>query len=667
MDNLRYRQIHLDFHTSELIRDIGKDFSKKNFQEALLAGHVDSITLFSKCHHGWAYHPSKVNTIHPNLSFDLLKAQIEAAHEISVKTPVYISAGIDEKLARKHPEWLLRNKDESTTWVEDFTKAGYHLFCFNNPYLDMLLSQIEEVVMNYEADGIFLDIVKPKACYCQNCINSMVEVGIDPYDEVNAIALGERVYKRYTSGVRKIIDQHKPGLPVFHNGGHISKGRRDLAHMNTHLELESLPTGGWGYDHFPMSARYANTLGLEYLGMTGKFHTMWGEFGGFKHPNALRYEMALNIASGAKCSIGDQLHPQGKMDPLTYEIIGKAYSEIETKEPWCDDVTSVVDVAVLSAETVESHNISDQSSEYLMDLGAVRMLLQHHFLFDVIDTQCDFSRYKVIILPDIIRINDDLQMKLLSFTEQGGKLLATGESGLDMEQNQFVLDLGVKWVGKCQNKPNYFRPSFEMALFNNSSYVFYEESEAVVVTNGTVLGRKEKSYFNREVFKFCSHQHAPNSLEDDGPGMVESDLGIYIPWKIFTDYGRLGSLPQRDVLVYALNRLLDEHKTIKTNLPSGGILTAMEQTKLSRMIVHLLYASPVLRGHSSVTGKAVEVIEDLIPIYETELVIKSSKEVQRVYLAPEMKELTYQIDGDYILISIDKFTCHQMVVLEFLD
>lgn len=46
---------------------------------------MNSITLFSKCHHGWAYHPSAANDIHPHLEFDLLKAQIEAAHEIGVK------------------------------------------------------------------------------------------------------------------------------------------------------------------------------------------------------------------------------------------------------------------------------------------------------------------------------------------------------------------------------------------------------------------------------------------------------------------------------------------------------------------------------------------------------------------------------------------------------
>ena len=75
---MRFRQVHLDFHTSEHIEDIGKKFDKKQFQTALKKGHINSITLFSKCHHGWAYHPSKANEIHPHLDFDLLGAQIQA-------------------------------------------------------------------------------------------------------------------------------------------------------------------------------------------------------------------------------------------------------------------------------------------------------------------------------------------------------------------------------------------------------------------------------------------------------------------------------------------------------------------------------------------------------------------------------------------------------------
>lgn len=66
--------------------------------------------------------------------------------------------------------------------------------------------------------------------------------------------------------------------------------------------------------------------------MTGRFHKTWGEFGGYKHPNALRYEVSLAAAMGAKSSIGDQLHPDGMMDMKTYEMIGKAYAELEQKD-----------------------------------------------------------------------------------------------------------------------------------------------------------------------------------------------------------------------------------------------------------------------------------------------------------------------------------------------
>ena len=43
---LNYRQVHLDFHTSEKIDGIGEKFDKKQFQEALKAGHINSITVF---------------------------------------------------------------------------------------------------------------------------------------------------------------------------------------------------------------------------------------------------------------------------------------------------------------------------------------------------------------------------------------------------------------------------------------------------------------------------------------------------------------------------------------------------------------------------------------------------------------------------------------------
>ena len=653
---MRFRQVHLDFHTSEHIEDIGKKFDKKQFQTALKKGHINSITLFSKCHHGWAYHPSKANEIHPHLDFDLLGAQIQAAHEIGVKTPIYLSAGLDEKMAHRHPEWLVRNLDESTTWAKDFTEPGYHKMCMSSPYLDYLVKQIEEVCKNYDADGIFLDIAGVQPCYCQNCIAEREELGLNPYDENDVLKHAETVYKRYAEKTRAAVDKYKPNLSLFHNGGHIRQGRRDLVNCNTHLELESLPTGGWGYDHFPFSARYCQGLGVDYLGMTGKFHGSWGEFGGFKHPNALRFEVALAAANGAKCSVGDQLSPSGEMDMVTYDLIGSAYSELEEKEEWLDNVESVADIAIISPEayvgdlsTGQMTKVDDSGS------GVCRIMLEGKYLFDVIDFESDLSKYKVIILPDVIRADIDFAKRLREFCDCGGKVLATGKSALYENSNEFCLNLGAEWIKENPYKPDYFRPLEKIKDMGDTGYIMYGNGEKIRCI-GNELGIRENPYFNRTRAHFCSHQHTPNSCEYGGTGMTEGKDGIYIAWNIFADYAQSGELHLKQMAIFALDRLLDSAKTLKTNLPAQGIVTLMKQS--DRLICHLLYASPVKRGNG------IEVIEDIVPIYNVELAVKTDRKINKVYLAPQKEDIDFTYDNGYISVKLAKIECHQMVVFE---
>ena len=46
------RAVHLDFHNSPLIKNIGANFDSEKFVQTLLEAKVDSITCFAKCHHG---------------------------------------------------------------------------------------------------------------------------------------------------------------------------------------------------------------------------------------------------------------------------------------------------------------------------------------------------------------------------------------------------------------------------------------------------------------------------------------------------------------------------------------------------------------------------------------------------------------------------------------
>ena len=655
---MRFRQVHLDFHTSEAIPNVGSEFSAQQFQEELRRGSVDSITLFSKCHHGWAYHPSQVNEIHPHLEFDLLRAQIEAAHAIGVKTPVYLSAGLDEKEARRHPEWLARGKEDQPIGSQSFLVPGYHALCLHSPYLDILLQQIEEVVHNYEADGIFLDIVSVRDCHCHTCLARLIADGKDPMNTKHIRHLGEEVYAHYTRKVRQAIDCHKPGLPVFHNGGHITRGRSDLARMNTHLELESLPTGGWGYDHFPLSARYAATLGMDYLGMTGKFQTTWGEFGGFKHPNALRYESALSLAMGAKCSVGDQLHPSGRMDPATYGLIGAAYREVKEKEAWCDGAVSVADVALLSLEAAgqECTHQGQTAHTGVSDAGAVRVLLEGHFLFNVVDADAEFEAYKVLILPDYLRLSTALAAKIKKFVAAGGQVFATGESGLSLGSDTFALDLGARWTGTPEFRPDYFRPGWTPEPLEAAAFVQYAPSQTIALTEtGTALGHREEPYFNRTWQHFSSHQHTPSTGQAAGPGMVQGPDGIYFAWAVFEDYATKGSLLCRKVVEYALNLLLGNRKTLETSLGAQGIVTLTRQRNEGRDVVHLLYGSPVKRGTD------IEVIEDLPVIQDITVSIQASGLKSRITMQPQGEVLEFVQKGNTLTFSVPRLECHQIV------
>ena len=650
---MRRRQIHLDFHTSEAIDGIGSGFSKENFQAMLKKGHVDSITVFSKCHHGWAYHPSKANQPHPGLKIDLLKAQIEAAHEIGVKTPVYLSAGYDEKAIVDHHEWLHISNDGN---YKPFTEPGYHLICLNTPYLDVLLAQIKEVCENYDADGIFLDIVAVRKCRCGFCQKSMKKLGLDPKNDADVLKMGEIVYANYTKRVRETIDSVKPGLPVFHNGGHIRHGRRDLAFMDSHLELESLPTGGWGYDHFPMSAAYVRTLGMDYLGMTGKFHKTWGEFGGYKHPNALRYEVALSSANGACCSIGDQLHPLGVMDNATYTLIGEAYKTVEEREKWLDGYKNISDIAILSEEAIANYHGTPAARVGDANAGVSRILLEKHYLFDIIDTETAFDNYKMLILPDNIKVDKPLADRINAYVKNGGKLLATGESGTDVNTGEFLVELGCVSEGACEYQPSFIRPKFDIGCLANGAYVIYADSLKVSATTGKSAADIERPYFNRTYEHFCSHRHAPASGEKYADAVVMTDNTAYISYKMFTEYAKMGNIYTKEIVGYAIDTLLGDGASVKTDLPAQGIVTLTSNGE--GRVVHTLYASPVRRG------KDTEIIEDILPVYNVSVSVKADKAPASVTLVPENKPLEFEYRDGRVNFVIPKLECWQMVEIK---
>src|SRR5690606_2819736 len=129
---IRYRQVHLDFHTSEHIPGIGAAFDPDRFVETLQSAHVDSITIFAKCHHGWSYYPTAVGEPHPHLVRpNLMGDMVRALSAADIECPIYISVQWDERNARLHPEWRVRAAVPNRLDPHQ-SQAGWHTLCLNH-------------------------------------------------------------------------------------------------------------------------------------------------------------------------------------------------------------------------------------------------------------------------------------------------------------------------------------------------------------------------------------------------------------------------------------------------------------------------------------------------------------------------------------------------------
>jgi hypothetical protein len=226
---------------------------------------------------------------------------------------------------------------------------------------------------------------------------------------------------------------------------------------NTQHDLEDLPTTWGGYDKLPVRAKLFHNTGKPLVAMSGKFHTSWGEFGGFKHPDAIRYEAAAMIAYGTACNFGDQLHPLGEMDLDTYRNVGIAYEYVEQ---------------------IEAYGPGD---------------------FAVVDPEADLSAYETIVLTGAAGLSASHAAKLNAYVAAGGGLLVLGESALDEVKSRFLLDVGATYVGPGEYDVDYTVVGDTLGQgMVSSPFLNYEPALRVRPDEGTqVLAAIREPYFSR--------------------------------------------------------------------------------------------------------------------------------------------------------------------------
>ncbi len=657
------RQIHLDFHTSDYLPEVGKNFSKEQFQAALQTANVDAINIFGKGHHSWSYYPTKVGKMHPNLEFDLLGAQIEACHEIGVLCPIYFTFGWSSNDAEWHPEWCAKDRHGKAVTTGYFdpdakpedARPNFHwkFLCVNTSYHDHIMEQVEELVKSYDIDGLWFDIYQVhRRCYCDSCKEDMVEQGVN-MDDTRAVTLfNASNMKRHQKALRELIAKYHPNASVFFNGTTAIDIGENFEHNmfehNTVQDLEDLPTTWGGYDKLPIQSKYFLKAGYPITAMSGKFHKAWGEFGGFKHPNALKYEAASMISWGARCNFGDQLHPSGKMDMDTYENIGFAYEYVEKIEDY--------GIGGLPVSRVGLWRSFDPSH----DEGLVKILLETHTNFDVANLTEDLSEFDVIIVPGTPCFNSEQAERINAYAKNGGRLLVIGQGALNHDRDKVVLDIGASYDGAAEFDRDYLVVGEELGDgLVKSPFLNYTPALKVKPMSGTeVLATIREPYFSRSYEKYTSHQNTPYQLEAaEHPGIIRNGNVVFIAHELDQMYLQHGARLHRDLFKNALS-LLHMKPMVETELPSAGRISLLHQEKQKRYVAHLLYGPPIQRGEC-------EVIEDLPMLYNVPVSVDLPVDVKRAVLIPDMTELPIDKTDGKLSVVVPQFSCHSAVSFEY--
>jgi hypothetical protein len=598
------RQVHLDFHTSPFIHDVAQNFDAGIFAERIKKASINSVTVFAKCHHGMSYYPTRVGLQHPSLKGrDLLGEMLEALHREGIRAPIYTTIGWEENIAAMHPEWRQVKKDGSFAMCSPGADPGAKQqapWKFNdwlNPeYQDYIESHINEILAAYDVDGFFIDILfyHPEGGWSDECIKFRNEHGLIKDTPENHYLFEARAQEQFGKRFSPLINGRVPDASIFYNTPNNvyvmgDEGVLRKAPYQTHFEIESLPSGFWGYYHFPRLARRLAYKGKPWLGMTGKFQKMWGDFGGIKPQAALEYECFRSQALGGGNSVGDQLHPRGVLDEETYQLIGSVFKQTAAAEPFYHNSSALPQIGVLSPHHPALNDTGTSKSEE----GAVLLFEELHYDCAILDDSSDLSGFELIVLPDSVVMTDKLKAKLSERIKKGGKLLLSYKSGFNRDDQWALTELPLLYEGDVEVYPTFWKPSDQLAYSGlKSERVFYQQGLNMRATGDLkVMVDRIVPYFKRSDVKFCSHfQTPPDKTDPVHPAVMGNDQFIYFADPIFSEYRQSGNIFIKKILQVILEKLAG--KPLAGHGLSSSILTVPRQRDRN-LIITLLYYIPV--------------------------------------------------------------------------
>lgn len=598
------RAIHIDFHTMPGVEDFGMGFTASELAQTLQDAHVDYVNVFGRCNIGFSYYPTKIGTPYPSMQGNLLGDTIEECHKRGIGVTSYLNGGLNHQLLLERPEYARVDKDGRVMGEKRVGDNFFRSPCFNSGYREHLYEEIREMLA-MEPDGIFVDCMRPTPCYCPSCIRKMKESGVDITDEQAVTDFAMDTLMEVFREIREIVPQDKR---LYMNNGALYDVMGDL---NSQAETECLPGGCWGYDFFPAQAPYFRMFSKDRIYMSGRFQTSWGDYAGVKPVASMENDVYDALFYGYVPSVGDHMHPRDGLNKKLYEKIGKIFAYVESLEPWTAGSEPAVEVAVI----VNKFDLKLPEKPDDVQKGVCRMLAELKVGFDVVNEDMDLSKYRMVILPEGIRLTEKLVEKLTKKIQNiGCSMISCGDS----------LQCGGLWdyIDEFQKDTN------TNGFYQIADEVFPQYCGGIKMKSSYSIADYIEPYFQNHFDGLHSYYYVPPKGYEGYSAVAVKGNRAHICFNIFDAYQKRSSSFHRELLKSLIDRLLPDRLILSEDLP---VTSRASLLKGISNVLHIKVTYPEMRGVNGVVEE-----HNVMPAGRK---VSVAGEYSKVFLLPKMQQI----------------------------
>jgi hypothetical protein len=618
---------------------LAERFDADEFGDQLLAAHINGATVFAKDMYGYCYFPSTHGRMHPNLSFDLLGKQVAALRKRNIQVLAYYMTTLNPQLAETHPEWLNRplasqvKSDKTSPIDRGYNPWEWSFSLAQEDFVKEELAHLKELVSRYELDGVWLD-------------------------GIGADAPSVSFLKR----AREVIKETRPACLVCPQNQGSFYGLAQRAPLVDYSSQEALFTDAqhYGYHYFPTVIRYARGYGIPFHGCTVIFKDFWADFGGLKSPAQMHTEVAAYVSQGAQCDIGDQIHPDGRLDPAVYHVIGKAYENIQRIEPYLEQAVPVTEAALLGSGDAPCNEVN---------YGWVKLLNESKVQFDIVERDVKWEdRYALVVLPENLRVDQTLASRLQAFIAAGGAVIAADHSGLLAGTEKSWLEpYGLHYAGVSPFTPAYMVPRVNFAgEIPPYAYALYEgASQWRAESPATTLAALGEPLFQRSPEHYNSHLQTPFDHATSYAALARSRQVALIAFPLGQGYYNQGFWIYRQAFQKILSEVLpspliqsDAHLSTELSLTHQAAKPNVKRKE--RYMVHIVNYSPVRK-----TPKHTDFYDDPVPLSNVAIRLNLPLRVSTAKtLYADQKLLVRHAAGGGVEVLVPRVNIHEVVCFE---